>query len=232
MNGPTIIITGMSSVKVASLLDGAPATGVGVGTGIGVAVGSGTPTSVAVGTGPAGVSVGEGPTGVSVGEGPTGVSVGAGPAGVSVGAGPAGVFVGEGPAGVSVGAGKVSDGTIGTAAVSVGGTAVAVSDDAGVADGTPTNVESGVGVVVVVSSPNPDNGAAAPIGAAIPIINAAGVGVGVLDGTFKGAMIGGPPPQIFGGRQTLTLSESEAPLIDATSAVFALPQAPVDVTLA
>ena len=214
MNGPTIIITGMSSVKVASLLDGAPATGVGVGTDIGVAVGSGTPTSVAVGTGPAGVSVGAGSAGVSEGEGPAGVSVGAG------------------PVGDSVGAGNVSDGTIGTAAVSVGGTAVSVSDAAGVADGTPNNDGSGVGVAVAVSSPDPDNGAAAPIGAAIPIINDAGVGVGVLDGTPKGAMIGGPPPQTFGGRQTLALSESEAPLIDATSAVFALPQAPVDVTLA
>jgi len=51
----------MRSVKVASVLVGAPATGVGVGTVAGVAVGIGALSSVAVGAGPDGVSVGAGP---------------------------------------------------------------------------------------------------------------------------------------------------------------------------
>ena len=55
--------------SVASVLVGAPATGVGVGTITGVAAGGEAPASIAVGIGPAGVSVGAGPDGVSVGAG-------------------------------------------------------------------------------------------------------------------------------------------------------------------
>ena len=118
-----------------------------------------------------------------------------------------------------------------------GGVGVIVGNDKGTLGkpstrGAIVGVSVGVGVSTLILIIDPP---AMPSITTGDVVVGVGVAVGVGGSTLMLIIIGaggGPPPQIFGGRQTLALSESEAPLIDATLAVFAFPQAPVDVTLA
>ena len=105
----------------------------------------------------------------------------------------------------------------------------------GVSVGVGVGVSVGVGVDVLVGVVV-DVGVEVAVGVWVGVDVSVGVGVGVSRAkdiiALPAPPSGGPPPHTFGGKQTLAPSESNAPLIDVTFAVFVLPQEPVEVTRA